>query len=56
MAVEQGQKPMAIVIAAGQHGDPPQFEPVLERSACRRPRLRLDRVRADKASEAGSNR
>lgn len=29
LAVEQGQKPMAIVITAGQRGDSPQFEPVL---------------------------
>lgn len=31
LAVEQGQKPMAIVITAGQRGDSPQFEPVLEK-------------------------
>ncbi|MFG3158943.1 hypothetical protein ACGFY8_03590 [Streptomyces sp. NPDC048232] len=30
MAVEQGQKPMSIVITAGQRGDSPQFEPVLK--------------------------
>ncbi|MFJ8770343.1 IS5 family transposase [Streptomyces clavifer] len=29
LAVEQGQKPMSIVITAGQRGDSPQFEPVL---------------------------
>lgn len=34
LAVEQGQKPMSIVITAGQRGDSPQlFEAVLERSA-----------------------
>ncbi|MFE2037463.1 hypothetical protein ACFXBB_30265 [Streptomyces scopuliridis] len=31
LAVEQGQKPASIVITAGQRGDSPQFEPVLER-------------------------
>ena len=30
LAVEQGQKPMSTVITAGQRGDPPQFEPVLD--------------------------
>ncbi|MFJ6940550.1 IS5 family transposase [Streptomyces sp. NPDC101132] len=29
LAVEQGQKPMSIVLTAGQRGDSPQFEPVL---------------------------
>lgn len=37
LAVEQGQKPMAIVITAGQRSDSPQFEPVLEK--VRVPRL-----------------
>ncbi|MFD0141307.1 MULTISPECIES: IS5 family transposase [unclassified Streptomyces] len=32
LAVEQGQKPMSIVVTAGQRGDSPQFEPVLEKS------------------------
>ncbi|WP_412104092.1 IS5 family transposase [Streptomyces anulatus] len=31
LAVEQGQKPMTIVITAGQRGDSPQFEPVLNK-------------------------
>ncbi|MFJ6520659.1 hypothetical protein ACIQJ4_20695 [Streptomyces filamentosus] len=31
MAVGQGQKLMAIVIAAGQRGNSPQFEPVPEK-------------------------
>lgn len=31
LAVEQGQKPMSLVITAGQHGDSPQFEAVLSR-------------------------
>ncbi|MFE1908443.1 metal-dependent transcriptional regulator [Streptomyces gardneri] len=37
LAVEQGQKPLSVVITAGQRGDSPQFEPVLE--AIRVPRL-----------------
>lgn len=54
LAVEQGQKPMSIVITAGQRGDSPQFEPVLERiqvprKGPGRPRRRPDKVRADKA-------
>ncbi|WP_328908031.1 IS5 family transposase [Streptomyces sp. NBC_00234] len=54
LAVEQGQKPMSIVVTAGQRGDSPQFEPVLEkvrvpRIGPGRPRVRPDRVRADKA-------
>ncbi|MFE9952827.1 transposase [Streptomyces sp. NPDC005531] len=53
-AVEQGQKPMSIVVTAGQRGDSPQFEPVLEkvrvpRIGPGRPRVRPNRVRADKA-------
>ncbi|MFB8118192.1 hypothetical protein ACFC51_20150 [Streptomyces sp. NPDC055962] len=31
LAVEQGHKPMSIVVTAGQRGDSPQFEPVLEK-------------------------
>ncbi|MEV7427940.1 transposase [Streptomyces sp. NPDC091212] len=54
LAVEQGQKPMSIVITAGQRGDLPQFETVLEkvrvpRIGPGRPRIRPDRVRADRA-------
>ncbi|WP_405491658.1 IS5 family transposase [Streptomyces sp. NBC_00096] len=61
LAVEQGQKPLAIVITAGQRGDSPQFEPVLEairvpRLGLGRPRKRPDRVRADKAYDSRSNR
>ncbi|MFE4774859.1 transposase [Streptomyces sp. NPDC056713] len=55
LAVEQGQKPMSIVVTAGQRGDSPQFEPVLEkirvpRVGAGRPRARPERVRADKVS------
>ncbi len=53
-AVEQRQKRMSIVVTAGQCGDSPRFEPVLEkvrvpRIRPGRPRVRPDRVRADKA-------
>ncbi|WP_442810442.1 IS5 family transposase [Streptomyces sp. NBC_01232] len=61
LAVEQGQKPLSVVITAGQRGDFPQFEPVLEairvpRLGLGRPRKRPDRVRADKAYDSRSNR
>ncbi|MET9478593.1 transposase [Streptomyces sp. NPDC002922] len=36
LAVEQGQKPMSIVVTAGQRGDSAQFEPCWRRSACPR--------------------
>ncbi|MGW5776485.1 transposase [Streptomyces sp. NPDC003863] len=61
LAVEQSQKPMPIVVMAGQCGDSPQFEPVLgkvrvPRIGPGRPRVRPDRVRADKASASRRNR
>ncbi|MFD5235011.1 IS5 family transposase [Streptomyces qaidamensis] len=61
LAVEQRQKPMSIVITAGQRGDSPQFEPVLKkirvaRLGSGRPRTRPDRVRADKAYASRKNR
>lgn len=61
LAVEQGQKPKSIVVTAGQRGDSPQFEPVLEkirvpRIGPGRPRVRPHRVRADKAYASRSNR
>lgn len=61
LAVEQGQKPMSIVLTAGQRGDPPQFEAVLgrvrvPRPGPGRPRTRLRRVRADKAYASRTNR
>jgi transposase len=61
LACEQGQKPLSMVITAGQRGDSPQFEAVLERiSVARpgpgRPRKRPDRVRGDKAYSSRSNR
>jgi transposase len=61
LAVEQGQKPLSVVITAGQRGDSPQFEPVLEairvpRPGRGRPRKRPDRVRADRAYDSRRNR
>ncbi|GGT84226.1 hypothetical protein GCM10010272_30920 [Streptomyces lateritius] len=61
LAVEQGQKPMAIVVTARQRGDSPQFEPVLEkirvpRIGPGRTRVRPDRMRADKAYASRKNR
>ncbi|MGW6818484.1 IS5 family transposase [Streptomyces sp. NPDC055005] len=61
LAVEQGQKPLSVVITAGQRGDSPQFEPVLEairvpRLGPGRPRRRPDRARADKAYDSRRNR
>ncbi|RSO09118.1 IS5 family transposase [Streptomyces sp. WAC 05379] len=61
LAVEQGQKLMSIAVTAGQRGDSPQFEPVLERVHVPRigpgrPRVRPDRVRADKAYASRKNR
>ena len=53
-ACEQRQKPLSVVITAGQRGDSPQFQAVLGRIAVPRPgpgrpRTRPDRVLADKA-------
>jgi len=61
LACEQGQKPLSIVITAGQRGDSPQFQAVLERIAVSRPgpgrpRTRPDRVLADKAYGSRANR
>jgi transposase len=61
LAVEQGQKPLAIVVTAGQWGDSPQFTAVLNairvpRPGGGRPRTRPDRVLADKAYGARANR
>jgi transposase len=61
LAVEQGQKPMSLVITPGQWGDSPQFQVVLGRVRVRRPgggrpRTRPDRVLADKAYSSRANR
>ncbi|SFN96140.1 Putative transposase of IS4/5 family [Streptomyces sp. cf124] len=61
LAVEQGQKPMSVVITAGQRGDSRQFEAVLGRVRVPRlgpgrPRARPRLVRADKAYASRKNR
>ncbi|WBB76911.1 IS5 family transposase [Micromonospora sp. WMMD1128] len=61
LACEQGQKPLSIVLTAGQRGDSPQFIPVLDgirvpRLGGGRPRTRPDRVLADKAYTSKANR
>ncbi|MFB7600715.1 IS5 family transposase [Streptomyces sp. NPDC056160] len=61
LAVEQGQKPMSIVVTTGHRGDSPQFGPVLEkirvpRIGAGRRRVRPHRVRADKAYASRRNR
>jgi transposase len=43
LACEQGQKPLSILITAGQRGDSPQFQPVLERIRVRGNRAYLRR-------------
>jgi transposase len=37
LACKQGQKPLSVVITAGQRGDSPQFQAVLDRIRVRRP-------------------
>jgi transposase len=61
LACEQGQKPLSIVITAGQRGDSPQFQAVLEhirvpRLGPGRPRTRPGRVLADRAYGSRANR
>ncbi|MDH6580522.1 transposase [Kitasatospora sp. MAP5-34] len=61
LAVEQAQKPMSLVITAGQRGDSPQFQVVLDRIRVPRlgpgrPRTRPDKVRADRAYGSRANR
>ncbi|TMV00030.1 IS5 family transposase [Streptomyces sp. DASNCL29] len=61
LAVEQAQKPMSLVITAGQRGDSPQSQVVLGRIRVPRlgpgrPRTRPDKVRADKAYGSRANR
>ncbi|MFJ9631630.1 IS5 family transposase [Streptomyces sp. NPDC101175] len=60
LAVEQGQKPLLLLITAGQRHDGPQFQPVLEgirvpRIGPGRPRTKPDRVRADRAYGSRAN-
>jgi transposase len=61
LAVEQGQKPLSLVVTAGQRGDSPQFQVVLDgirvaRIGAGRPRRTPDRVLADKAYGSRANR
>ncbi|MEW2120533.1 transposase [Streptomyces sp. NPDC005474] len=61
LTVEQGQKPLSVLITAGQRGDSTRFESVLEairvpRLGRGRPRRRPDRVWADKAYDSRRNR
>lgn len=61
LACEQGQKPLSLLVTAGQRGDSPQFEPVLDairvpRAGGGRPRVRPLRVRGDKAYSSRANR
>ena len=60
LCCEQGQKPLSIVLTAGQRGDSPQFIAVLAGirvpRTVGRPRVRPDRVLADKAYTSRGNR
>jgi transposase len=60
LGCEQGQKPLSIVLTAGPRGDSSQFIPVLEGirvpRVVGRPRMRPDRVLADKAYTSRGNR
>ena len=61
LACEQGQKPLSILITAGQRGDSPQFQAVpagirVPRPGAGRPRTRPHRVLADKAYGSRANR
>lgn len=61
LAAEQGQKPLSLLVTAGQRHDSPQFQPVLDairvpRIGPGRPRSRPDKVRADRAYGSRANR
>jgi len=61
LACEQDQKPLSVLVTAGQRGDSPQFQAVLERIRVPRPggghpRTRPGRVLADKAYGSRANR
>lgn len=61
LACDQGQRPLSLLVTAGQRGDSPQFVTVLEgirvpRVGRGRPRRRPLRVRADKAYSSRANR
>ncbi len=61
LACEQGQKVLSLVVTAGQRGDSPQLQAVLDginvpRIGAGRPRTQPDKVRADKAYSSRANR
>ncbi|MCG5447698.1 IS5 family transposase [Micromonospora hortensis] len=61
LACERGQKPLSMLLTAGQRGDSPQFTRVLAgirvpRPDGGRPRTQPDRVLADKAHSSRANR
>jgi transposase len=61
LGCEQGRKPMSLLITAGQRGDSPQFDAVIDgirvpRLGPGRPRTRPDRILTDKAYSSKSNR
>lgn len=61
LATEQGQKPLSLVVTAGQRGDSPQFQAVIDgirvpRTGGGRPRTTPDRVLADRAYSSRANR
>ncbi|MFE3238455.1 IS5 family transposase [Kitasatospora indigofera] len=61
LAVEQGQKPLSLVITAGHRHDSPQFQTVLDRVSVPRigpgrPRSKPRKVRADRAYGSRANR
>jgi hypothetical protein len=61
LAVEGGQRPLSILVTAGQRGDSPRFGAVLggiriPRLGPGRPRTRPDRVLADKAYSSRADR
>jgi hypothetical protein len=61
LACEEWHKPLAVLITAGQRGDSPQFQAVLEGIGVPRPgpgtpRTRPDRVLGDKAYGSRANR
>ncbi|MFF0479409.1 IS5 family transposase [Streptomyces sp. NPDC004284] len=61
LACEQGQRPLSLLVTAGQRGDSPHFVAALEgirvpRTGLGRPRVRPIRVRGDKAYSSRANR
>jgi transposase len=61
LACEQGQRVLSMLVTAGQRGDSPQFQAVLDRICVPRlrggqPRTRPDLVLADKAYSSPANR